>query len=73
MTIHAASLINPADDYNFITDRIAIGSVASRVTPGFVAIVSILSGDPYDEKYGAPKPPQPLHRSSGCAAAGDDP
>ena len=57
MTIHTASLINPADDYNFITDRIAIGSVASRVTPGFVAIVSILSGDPYDEKYGAPKPP----------------
>ena len=57
MTIHTASLINPADDYSFITDRIAIGSVASRVTPGFVAIVSILSGDPYDEKYGAPKPP----------------
>ena len=56
---HTASLANPADDYSFITDRIAIGSVASRVTPGFVAVVSILSGDPYDEKYKTP--PVPTH------------
>lgn len=56
---NTASLINPADDYSFITDRIAIGSVASRTTPGFVAVVSILSGDPYDEKYKTP--PVPVH------------
>lgn len=33
------------DDYSFITDRLAIGNVASRATPGFVAVVSILATD----------------------------
>ena len=32
-------------DYDFITDRIAIGNVASRATPGFCAVVSILATD----------------------------
>jgi len=32
-------------DYDFITDRLAIGNVASRATPGFVAVVSILATD----------------------------
>ena len=30
-------------DFNFITDRLAIGSLASRSTPGFVAVVSVLT------------------------------
>lgn len=32
-------------DMNFITDRLAIGNVASRATPGFVAVVSVLATD----------------------------
>ena len=32
-------------DYDFITDRLAIGNVASRATPGFVAVVSLLATD----------------------------
>ena len=32
-------------DYDFITDRLAIGNVASRATPGFVAVVSALATD----------------------------
>lgn len=52
-------LIDPADDFDFITDRLAIGSVAARATPGFVAVVSILSGSPFDERYKAP--PIPTH------------
>lgn len=32
-------------DYDFITDRLAIGNVASRATPGFVAVVSVLATD----------------------------
>ena len=54
-----SDLIDPADDFDFITDRLAIGSVASRATPGFVAVVSILSGSPFDERYKAP--PIPTH------------
>ena len=30
-------------DFNFITDRLAIGNLASRSTPGFVAVVSVLT------------------------------
>ena len=30
-------------DFNFITDRLAIGNLASRSTPGFVAIVSVVT------------------------------
>lgn len=30
-------------DYNFITDRLAIGNVASRAVPGFCAVVSVLT------------------------------
>lgn len=33
------------DDYSFITDRLAVGNVASRATPDFVAVVSILATD----------------------------
>ena len=32
-------------DYDFITDRLAIGNVASRATPGFIAVVSVLATD----------------------------
>ena len=32
-------------DYSFITDRLAIGNVTSRATPGFVAVVSVLATD----------------------------
>lgn len=42
-------------DYNFITDRLAIGNVASRATPGFCAVVSLLATQPWDEVTGAPK------------------
>lgn len=34
--------VNTAD-YNFITDRLAIGNVASRAVPGFCAVVSVLT------------------------------
>lgn len=30
-------------DYDFITDRLAIGNLASRSTPGFVAVVSVVT------------------------------
>ena len=30
-------------DFNFITDRLAIGNLASRSTPGFVAVVSVVT------------------------------
>ena len=33
------------NDYDFITDRLAIGNVTSRATPGFVAVVSVLATD----------------------------
>jgi len=45
-------------DYNFITDRLAIGNVASRATPGFCAVVSLLATRPWDEVTGAPKIPR---------------
>jgi len=45
-------------DYNFVTDRLAIGDVASRATPGFVAVVSLLSSAPFDEQYKAPAVPE---------------
>lgn len=50
-------------DYNFVTDRLAIGDVASRATPGFVAVVSLLATAPWDEQYGAPAVPDgvPVH------------
>ena len=49
-------------DYSFITDRLAIGNVASRATPGFCAVVSILATDRPGtlacEVTGAPKIPR---------------
>lgn len=45
------------NDYDFVTDRLAIGNVASRAIPGFVAVVSMLSTSPWDEVTGAPKVP----------------
>lgn len=46
-------------DFSFITDRLAVGDVASRSTPGFVAVVSVLAterpGVICDELYGAPE------------------
>ncbi len=45
------------DDYSFITDRLAIGNVASRATPGFCAVVSLLATQPWDEVTGAPEVP----------------
>jgi hypothetical protein len=48
-------------DYSFITDRLAVGNVASRAVPGFVAVVSILATDRPGtlacELTGAPKVP----------------
>lgn len=44
-------------DFSFITDRLAVGDVASRQTPGFVAVVSLLATAPVDELYGAPAVP----------------
>lgn len=41
-------------DYSFITDRLAVGNVASRIVPGFVAVVSLLATSPWDELYKAP-------------------
>lgn len=40
--------------YDFITDRLAVGNVASRAVPGFVAVVSLLSTAPWDEYVEAP-------------------
>ena len=45
-------------DYDFITDRLAIGDVASRSTDGFCAVVSLLSSAPFDEQYKAPAAPE---------------
>jgi len=51
-------------DYNFVTDRLAIGNVASRATPGFCAVVSVLATDRPGtlacEMTGAPAIPQGL-------------
>ena len=44
-------------NYDFVTDRLAIGNVASRATPGFVAVVSVLATAPWDEVAGAPTVP----------------
>lgn len=48
-------------DYNFITDRLAIGNVASRAVPGFSAVVTILATDRPGtlacEQTGAPSVP----------------
>jgi hypothetical protein len=48
-------------NYSFITDRLAVGNVASRTTPGFVAVVSVLATDRPGtlacELTGAPKVP----------------
>jgi len=50
-------------DYDFVTDRLAIGDVASRATPEFVAVVSVLATAPWDEQYRAPAVPEgvPVH------------
>ena len=50
-------------DYDFITDRLAIGDVASRAESGFVAVVSLLATAPWDEQHGAPAVPEgvPVH------------
>lgn len=45
-------------NYDFITDRLAIGDVASRSTDGFCAVVSLLSSSPFDEQYKAPPIPK---------------
>lgn len=49
------------EDFSFITDRLAIGNVASRAVPGFVAVVSVLAtereGTLCDETAGAPVVP----------------
>lgn len=45
-------------DFDFITDRLAVGNVASRAVPGFVAVVSLLSTRPWDELHGAPIVPR---------------
>ena len=45
-------------NYDFITDRLAIGDVASRSTDGFCAVVSLLSSAPFDEQYKAPPVPE---------------
>lgn len=46
--------------FNFITDRLAIGSVEARAVPGWAAVVSILGNRdrPGDEWYGAPAIPK---------------
>ncbi len=43
--------------YDFVTDRLAVGNVASRQVPGFVAVVSMLATAPIDELYKAPAVP----------------
>ena len=54
-------------DYSHITDRLAVGNVASRQVPGFVAVVSLLATAPVDELYGAPKVPNGLICSEAVA------
>lgn len=44
-------------DFDFITDRLAVGNVASRAVPGFVAVVSLLSAEPFNELLGVPSVP----------------
>jgi len=44
-------------NFSFITDRLAVGNVASRATPGFCAVVSLLATRPWDEVTGAPEVP----------------
>ena len=44
-------------NYTFLTDRLAVGDVASRTLPGFVAVVSLLATEPFDEVYGVPSLP----------------
>lgn len=46
-----------SQDFDFITDRLAVGNVTSRAVPGFVAVVSLLSTEPWDEFTGAPAVP----------------
>jgi predicted protein tyrosine phosphatase len=52
-------------DFNFITDRLAIGSLASRSTPGFVAVVSVVTvegrhrGRPWSAELTAKAPQVP--------------
>lgn len=46
-------------DFDFITDRLAVGNMASRAVPGFVAVVTLLATERpgvtiYDELHGAP-------------------
>lgn len=53
-------------DYDFVTDRLAIGNVASRATPGFCAVVSLLATQPWDEVTGAPEVPGGLAVKRGC-------
>ena len=56
-------------DFNFITDRLAIGCLASRSTPGFVAVVSVVTvegrhrGRPWSAELTdkAPKVPRQRH------------
>lgn len=36
-------ILDPSQDYNFITDRLAIGSLASRAVPGWAAVVSVVT------------------------------
>jgi hypothetical protein len=45
-------------DFHFVTDRLAVGNVASRATPGFCAVVSLLATQPWDEVMGAPEVPE---------------
>lgn len=62
-----ASLItdHPSKDFNFITDRLAIGSLASRSMPGFVAVVSVVTvegrhrGRPWSAELTAKAPQVP--------------
>ena len=61
-----ANLItDPSRDFNFITDRLAIGSLASRSTPGFVAVVSVVTvegrhrGRPWSAELTAKAPQVP--------------
>jgi predicted protein tyrosine phosphatase len=52
-------------DFNFITDRLAIGCLASRSTPGFVAVVSVVTvegrhrGRPWSAELTAKAPQVP--------------
>ncbi len=52
-------------DFNFITDRLAIGSLASRSMPGFVAVVSVVTvegrhrGRPWSAELTAKAPQVP--------------